>query len=562
MKTFLEPLTPDEEKIYIEKMRLGDKKAKDILIERNLRLVAHVVKKYYDENRENQDLISIGIVGLIKAVNTYNPDKGNRLVTYAAKCIENELLMMLRAEKKRSKDVSLNEPIGTAIKNSGFMIPPKRITINFSPANIRKTGTYFDLPVAVSILMSMGLINCTVDDKMFIGELSLNGDIVKINGVLPLALSAMEQGIKKCYVPIENVGECDFIKDLEIIGVENLNQLVMILTTNMKPPEIKIIPQETEDYKYDFKNIKGQIQARKASEIAAAGMHNMLMMGSPGVGKSIIAKTMPSILPDMTLEEQIEISKIQSVAGNLSGSLVKTRPVRSPHHTATVSAMIGGGFNPKPGEITQAHGGILFLDELPEFSRQVIETLRQPLEDEKIIVSRSGGTYEFPAKFILIGAMNPCKCGYYPDMNKCTCTEQEVKKYMEKISGPLIDRIDLCVHMNQVTYFQLEKEEQPEDSLTIKERVNRAVQIQRERYANEKFKFNSQLSGENIKKYCKLNKEEQHLMEKIYTTMDLSIRAYDKIIKVARTIADLKQHEKIQQGDIAEAVSYRPVLFK
>ena len=418
MKTFLEPLTPDEEKIYIEKMRLGDKKAKDILIERNLRLVAHVVKKYYDENRENQDLISIGIVGLIKAVNTYNPDKGNRLVTYAAKCIENELLMMLRAEKKRSKDVSLNEPIGTAIKNSGFMIPPKRITINFSPANIRKTGTYFDQPVAVSIL------------------------------------------------------------------------------------------------------------------------------------------------PDMTLEEQIEISKIQSVAGNLSGSLVKTRPVRSPHHTATVSAMIRGGFNSKPGEITQAHEGILFLDELPEFSRQVIETLRQPLEDEKIIVSRSGGTYEFPAKFILIGAMNPCKCGYYPDMNKCTCTEQEVKKYMEKISGPLIDRIDLCVHMNQVTYFQLEKEEQPEDSLTIKERVNRAVQIQRERYANEKFKFNSQLSGENIKKYCKLNKEEQHLMEKIYTTMDLSIRAYDKIIKVARTIADLKQHEKIQQGDIAEAVSYRPVLFK
>ena len=454
------------------------------------------------------------------------------------------------------------ERVRTAIKNSGFMIPPKRITINFSPANIRKTGTYFDLPVAVSILMSMGLINCTVDDKMFIGELSLNGDIVKINGVLPLALSAMEQGIKKCYVPIENVGECDFIKDLEIIGVENLNQLVMILTTNMKPPEIKIIPQETEDYKYDFKNIKGQIQARKASEIAAAGMHNMLMMGSPGVGKSIIAKTMPSILPDMTLEEQIEISKIQSVAGNLSGSLVKTRPVRSPHHTATVSAMIRGGFNSKPGEITQAHEGILFLDELPEFSRQVIETLRQPLEDEKIIVSRSGGTYEFPAKFILIGAMNPCKCGYYPDMNKCTCTEQEVKKYMEKISGPLIDRIDLCVHMNQVTYFQLEKEEQPEDSLTIKERVNRAVQIQRERYANEKFKFNSQLSGENIKKYCKLNKEEQHLMEKIYTTMDLSIRAYDKIIKVARTIADLKQHEKIQQGDIAEAVSYRPVFFK
>ena len=451
------------------------------------------------------------------------------------------------------------ERVRTAIKNSGFMIPPKRITINFSPANIRKTGTYFDLPVAVSILMSMGLINCTVDDKMFIGELSLNGDIVKINGVLPLALSAMEQGIKKCYVPIENVGECDFIKDLEIIGVENLNQLVMILATNMKPPEIKIIPQETEDYKYDFKNIKGQIQARKASEIAAAGMHNMLMMGSPGVGKSIIAKTMPSILPDMTLEEQIEISKIQSVAGNLSGSLVKTRPVRSPHHTATVSAMIGGGFNPKPGEITQAHGGILFLDELPEFSRQVIETLRQPLEDEKIIVSRSGGTYEFPAKFILIGAMNPCKCGYYPDMQRCTCTSAAIDRYLRKVSRPLLDRIDICVEVPQVRFRDLYNTGKSEKTEEIRARVVRTQEIQKMRYRGENFCFNSHIPSSRIFEYCKLDKKQEIYMEQMYDKLNLTARTYHKILRVARTLADMDESEQIKMSHLNEALCYRNI---
>ena len=407
--------------------------------------------------------------------------------------------------------------------------------------------------------MSMGLINCTVDDKMFIGELSLNGDIVKINGVLPLALSAMEQGIKKCYVPIENVGECDFIKDLEIIGVENLNQLVMILATNMKPPEIKIIPQETEDYKYDFKNIKGQIQARKASEIAAAGMHNMLMMGSPGVGKSIIAKTMPSILPDMTLEEQIEISKIQSVAGNLSGSLVKTRPVRSPHHTTTVSAMIGGGFNPKPGEITQAHGGILFLDELPEFSRQVIETLRQPLEDEKIIVSRSGGTYEFPAKFILIGAMNPCKCGYYPDMQRCTCTSAAIDRYLRKVSRPLLDRIDICVEVPQVRFRDLYNTGKSEKSEEIRARVVRTQEIQKMRYRGENFCFNSHIPSSQIFEYCKLDKKQEIYMEQMYDKLNLTARTYHKILRVARTLADMDESEQIKMSHLNEALCYRNI---
>jgi magnesium chelatase family protein len=327
----------------------------------------------------------------------------------------------------------------------------------------------------------------------------------------------------------------------------------------MKPPEIKIIPQETEDYKYDFKNIKGQIQARKASEIAAAGMHNMLMMGSPGVGKSIIAKTMPSILPDMTLEEQIEISKIQSVAGNLSGSLVKTRPVRSPHHTATVSAMIGGGFNPKPGEITQAHGGILFLDELPEFSRQVIETLRQPLEDEKIIVSRSGGTYEFPAKFILIGAMNPCKCGYYPDMQRCTCTSAAIDRYLRKVSRPLLDRIDICVEVPQVRFRDLYNTGKSEKSEEIRARVVRTQEIQKMRYRGENFCFNSHIPSSRIFEYCKLDKKQEIYMEQMYDKLNLTARTYHKILRVARTLADMDESEQIKMSHLNEALCYRNI---
>ncbi len=449
------------------------------------------------------------------------------------------------------------ERVKTAIKNSGFIIPPKKITINFSPANIKKTGTYFDLPVAISILISLGIIDCNVEDKMFIGELSLDGNVVKVNGVLPLVLSAMEQGVKKCYVPIENVGECDFFEKIEVVGISDLNQLVMALTTDTVPIKKHEITNIKESIRYDFKNIKGQIQARRGAEISAAGMHNLLLVGSPGVGKSVIAKTMPSILPDMSLEEQIEISKIQSISGNLEGSLVSMRPVRSPHHTATVSAMIGGGFNPKPGEITNAHGGVLFLDELPEYSRAVLETLRQPLEDEKVVVSRNGGTYTFPAKFILMAAMNPCKCGYYPDRNKCNCTEQDVKKYTEKISGPILDRMDLCVRMNNISYLQLNDMEDGEDSATIKDRVNRAVEIQRKRYVEEDINFNSQLSGEKLKKYCKLGQAQRQLMEQIYNKMELSVRAYEKVLKVARTIADLKGHENIEVGDISEAVSFK-----
>lgn len=468
-----------------------------------------------------------------------------------------DMVGLLASDIKESR-----ERVRTAIKNSGFNVPPKRITINFSPANMRKTGTYFDLPIAVSILQALGLVQCDVKDKLFVGELSLDGKVVGFNGVLPIVLCAMEQGIKQCFVPMENVGECDFVEGVEVIGIENLNHLVRILVggCDFKKVNIKKLNDGDsfeEETKYDFGDVFGQEQARKAAEISAAGMHNFIMIGPPGTGKSIIAKTLTSILPDMQQEERIEISKIQSIAGNLKGSLVNERPFRSPHHTVTVPAMIGGGMNPKPGEITLANGGVLFMDEFPEFSRQVLETLRQPLEEGKVVVSRMGGAFTFPANFILLAAMNPCRCGYYPDRNKCDCTEREVKKYMEKVSGPILDRMDLSVHMNNIPFYELDKKREQENSHTIKKRVNRAVEIQRERYKNEKINFNSQLEGNMLEKYCYLDKKERKLMEQIYECMGLSVRAYGKVIKVARTIADLKEKERIGEEEIGEAVSFR-----
>lgn len=481
-----------------------------------------------------------------------------------------DMVGLLASDIKESR-----ERVRTAIKNSGFMIPPKRITINFSPANIRKTGTYYDLPVAISILIALGFIQCDVADKMFVGELSLDGNVVSVNGVLPIVLCAMELGIKQCFVPLDNVGECDFLKDIQVIGVENLNQLVMFLNCKNTEETAGILSFYEADNvdrhghqgehikhikggsKYDFRNIKGQLQARRGAEIAAAGMHNMLMVGPPGTGKSILAKTMSSILPDMKLEEQIEISRIQSIAGLLNGSLAMQRPFRSPHYTATVSAMTGGGVNPRPGEITLAHGGVLYLDEFPEFSRNVIETLRQPMEDGNVVISRAGGTFTFPADFMLLASMNPCRCGYYPDRNKCNCTERDVKKYREKISGPILDRMDMCVHMEPVQFYELKSSGSQESSEDIKRRVNHAVEIQRERYKDSDINFNSQLSGKNIIRYCPLDQSELVLMEQIYKKFELSVRGYEKIVKVARTIADLKGRKKISSAEIAEAVSFR-----
>lgn len=466
-----------------------------------------------------------------------------------------DMVGLLSSDIKESR-----ERVRTALKNSGFIVPPKRITINFSPGNLRKSGTYFDLAIAISILESLGTISTNLDKMLFIGELSLDGRTVRVNGVLPIVLDAVSRGMEVCFVPTENINECQGVEGIRIVPVESLNRLVLMLMDG-KYDEAKINISQNHDREdiHDFKYIKGQAQARKGAEIAAAGMHNFLMVGAPGTGKSIIAKTLPSIMPDMSKEEQVEISKIQSIAGLLRDGPVTSRPFRSPHHTATVASMMGGGSNPKPGEITLAHGGILYMDEFPEFSRAVMEALRQPLEDGVIQVSRTYGNYEFPASFMLLAAMNPCRCGYYPDRNKCSCTERDVSRYLEKVSGPIMDRMDLCVRMNPVTFFEIDKSAEMEDSASIRERVDEAVLRQRHRYKDESFYFNSQLEGRLIGKYCKLQKAQKDLLRQVYEKFDFSVRSYEKILKTSRTIADLDCSEEIKERHLAEALSYKVI---
>lgn len=453
--------------------------------------------------------------------------------------------------------------VRTAIRNTGVILPPRRITVNLSPADIRKEGTGFDLPIAAALLCAFGIMEQEwVENVCMAGELSLNGEIKGVSGILPIVDTAIKKGCRLCIIPKDNLKETEFIYEIPILGVESLKEFMEHAIQKewgaVKNPKKKW-PEKEEGETGDFSDILGQETAKRAAVIAAAGFHNLLLIGTKGSGKTLIATGMRSLFPLMSREEGMEVSSIYSAAGLLSGQtpILLQRPFRAPHHTISPTGLAGGGRIPKPGEITLAHRGILFLDELPEFQRSTLEILRQPLESHKICISRVHGTYEFPADFLLVGAMNPCPCGYFPDRKRCSCTEHEVAKYLGRISGPLLDRFDICTEVADIPLEILTKKERRKTTLELRREVHRVHQVQRARYEGSGIRFNSSLSGKEIGQYCVVSEDGRHLLQRTYEKMNLSLRAYHKILKTARTIADLEQCEKIEEQHIGEAVCYR-----
>ena len=458
------------------------------------------------------------------------------------------------------------ERVRAAIKNNGYRFPVSRMTVNLAPADKKKAGTLYDLPMLIGILAADGDIDEPGDDCAFIGELSLSGELRPVYGALPMAIAAARCGVKKLFVPADNAAEAAFADGISVYPVKNVDELLRLMRgeVNIEPAAAPALDTLME-HMPDFSEVKGQENVKRALEIAAAGGHNILIVGPPGAGKSMMAKRLPGILPDMSRGEMIQSTEIYSVAGLTSREhpIVSMRPFRAPHHTVSAAGLSGGGTSPRPGEISLAHNGVLFLDELPEFRSDVLEVLRQPLEDGEVTVSRVAGTVTYPSRFMLVCAMNPCKCGWYGHPSgRCRCTERDVRRYHSKISGPLLDRIDLIVEVPALDYEELSRRSSAECSADIKKRVNAAREIQRRRFGGDGTMCNAHIGSREMSEICALDAEGEALMHAAFDSMGLSARSYDRILRVARTIADLDGQETISPEHVAEAIQYRTYDFR